>query len=272
MTGAVVPTGDAPPANVSPAPVRDAEWNPKKLDVAFLPSFLQAQFVPAYLKTSPAYLDGSLPGDIGFDPWGLAVLASPTEATDKFARTAKDRNAQMLSMTPEEQQRSLAWMQESELKHGRLAMLAAAGWPVAELWNFDFLHGEAGAGGTAGRAPSLFNGHLFDLPYVVFLLLAFAPLAYFDFTNKGKPNGGDFDFDPMGLAGPQKPAGAFPFEAFMGSKTPIDGVPNAKDMEAMKVAEIKNGRLAMMAITGMAVQETLWGSPVVEQTPFFFGR
>ena len=33
---------------------------------------------------------------------------------------------------------------------------------------------------------------------------------------------------------------------------------------------IKNGRVAMMAITGMAVQECLYGSPVIEQTPFFF--
>ena len=79
-------------------------------------------------------------------------------------------------------------------------------------------------------------------------------------------------FDPMGLAGKQQPAGAFPFEAFMGSKTPLDGLPHAKDMEKLKLAEIKNGRVAMMAITGMAVQECLWGNPVVDQTPFFFGR
>ncbi len=76
----------------------------------------------------------------------------------------------------------------------------------------------------------------------------------------------------MGLAGPQKPAGAFPFESFMSSKTPIDSLRYAKDLDAMKLAEIKNGRVAMMAITGMAVQECLWGNPVVEQTPFFFGR
>ena len=40
----------------------------------------------------------------------------------------------------------------------------------------------------------------------------------------------------------------------------------------MQLKEIKNGRLAMMAITGFAVQECLWGSPVVEQTGIFFGR
>ena len=55
-------------------------------------------------------------------------------------------------------------------------------------------------------------------------------------------------------------------------KSPLDALPNVKDLEAMKLAEIKNGRAAMMAITGFAVQEFLWGQPVIEQTPFFFGR
>jgi len=40
----------------------------------------------------------------------------------------------------------------------------------------------------------------------------------------------------------------------------------------VRASEIYNGRLAMLAITGMAVQEFLWRTPVVEQTPFFFGR
>merc|ERR1711924_5260 len=139
-------------------------------------------------------------------------------------------------------------------------------------------------GGTEGRVPSLFNGHLLD--YLPFLLGTFGPIAYldlkskgfdfkspkgFDFKKKGELNGGDYDFDPMGLTGPQKPAGAVPFDAFMTSK-PIGYVGNMKDMEDMKEAEIKNGRLAMMGITGMAVQECLYGTPVVDQTPFFFGR
>jgi len=250
-----------------------AEWNPNGLDVSLLPGPLKAQFVQSYLKTSPSYLDGAMPGDIGFDPWGLAVLANPSQATDAFARTAKDRDAQMLALDPEQQQQKLAWMQESELKHGRLAMLAAAGWPIAELYSGDFLHG---SGGTNGRAPSLFNGHLLD--YLPFLVIIFGPLAFLEFTARGKSDaqrlgvGGDYGFDPMGLSGPQKPVGAFPFDSFMGSKTAIDSVRYAKDLDAMKLAEVKNGRVAMMGITGMAVQETLWGNPVVDQTPFFFGH
>ena len=35
-------------------------------------------------------------------------------------------------------------------------------------------------------------------------------------------------------------------------------------------AEIYNGRLAMLAITGFAMQEALWGQPVVDQWSIFF--
>jgi len=241
-------------------------WNPNGLDVSMLPGPLKAQFVPSYLKTAPAYLDGSLPGDVGFDPWGLVSLASPTAATDKFARSAADRDAKMLAMAPEEQAQALAWMRESELKHCRLAMLAAAGWPLAELYSA----GERLQKLTNGRAPSLFNGHLLD--FLPFLIVVFGPIAYLEFQNKDRLPDGDYGFDPMGLAGPQRPYGAFPFDAFLGKQTPIDALPNAKDLPAMRLAEIKNGRLAMMAITGMAVQEFVWGVPVVQQTPFFFGR
>jgi hypothetical protein len=39
----------------------------------------------------------------------------------------------------------------------------------------------------------------------------------------------------------------------------------------MELAEVKNGRMAMLAITAYAAQEFLSGMPVVQQTPFFFG-
>jgi len=42
---------------------------------------------------------------------------------------------------------------------------------------------------------------------------------------------------------------------------------NRNEMEA---AEIKNGRLAMLGITGFAFQEAFWGTPVVDQTPILF--
>merc|ERR1711990_711282 len=107
--------------------------------------------------------------------------------------------------------------------------------------NSEFLHS---AGQTNGRAPSLFNGHLFDhLPFLVFV---FGGLAALELTTKDTVKNGDYGFDPLGFA---SGVGA---------------------MGTLKTAEIKHGRAAMMAITGFAVQEFLYGKPVVEQTPFFF--
>ena len=40
--------------------------------------------------------------------------------------------------------------------------------------------------------------------------------------------------------------------------------------QEMAKAEIKNGRLAMLAIVSFAMQEALWKTPVVDQTPLFF--
>ena len=57
---------------------------------------------------------------------------------------------------------------------------------------------------------------------------------------------GDLGFDPAGFAA------------------------ESAKKEQMALAEIKHGRLAMLAVTGFAVQEFLYGTPVIQQTPQFF--
>jgi Chlorophyll A-B binding protein len=42
------------------------------------------------------------------------------------------------------------------------------------------------------------------------------------------------------------------------------------DKKAMEAAEIKNGRLAMIAITAFVFQEVATGLPVVQETPYLF--
>ena len=112
---------------------------------------------------------------------------------------------------------------------------------MAELLNGSFLR----SGYTNGRAPSLFNGHLTDYaPFLIVFLGAFSALEYF---TKDTVTDGDYGFDPLG------------FES---------GLSGAK--RTLQTSEIKHGRAAMMGITGFAVQEFFYGSPVVEQTPFFF--
>jgi len=78
-------------------------------------------------------LDGTLAGDAGFDP----------------LRIAKD-------------QESLFTLREAEIKHCRLAMLAAAGWPLSELFHYKLalIMGLDDLLADQGKAPSILNGGL----------------------------------------------------------------------------------------------------------------
>ena len=91
-------------------------------------------------------LDGTLAGDAGFDP----------------LRIAKDRE-------------TLFSLREGEIKHARIAMLAAAGWPVSELSHYtlaSYFGTDLISLGSEGRAPSVLNGGL-DNAFVLLSLGAF---------------------------------------------------------------------------------------------------
>lgn len=84
----------------------------------------------------PDYLDGTLAGDLGFDPLGIA--------------SNKER---------------LFLFREAETKHARLAMLAAIGWPTSEIVHYEL----SGESWDTFRAPSVLNGGL-DNDMVLFAL------------------------------------------------------------------------------------------------------
>jgi hypothetical protein len=176
-------------------------------------------------------LDGSLAGDVGFDPLG-------------FAKSKK----------------TLFWMREAEVKHARLAMLGAAGWPLSELWHKQLasMLNLNSILANGDRAPSLLNGGLNSVYATGGLMISIIIAGFVEgkamnsgevFWNADKPEKyipGSFDFDPLNMYN------------LKGSKM------------AMETAEIKNGRLAMIAITAFAFQEAVTGIPVVQQTPFLF--
>mmetsp|Transcript_16133 Transcript_16133/g.23731 ORF Transcript_16133/g.23731 Transcript_16133/m.23731 type:complete len:343 (+) Transcript_16133:115-1143(+) len=176
--------------------------------------------------TRPLMLTGELPGDAGFDPFG-------------FAKSRED----------------LMNYREAEIKHARLAMLAAAGWPLSEVFDKKIaiaLH-LTPLIDASDRAPSVLNGGLGKVnPFYWIAVLGAASAIEFYGTNKSKSGDesyfpGNLGFDPLGLY----PEG----EA---------------DQKNMQLAEIKNGRLAMIAIFGFAIQEFVSKSGVIDETPFFF--
>jgi len=170
-------------------------------------------------------LNGAMAGDVGFDPLGLA-----------------------------KNQEDLNFYREAEIKHARLAMLAAAGWPISELLDkkLAFVLGMTPVLDAANRVPSVLNGGMGKIsPFYwggcVVLAAAVDVYGLSQVTKKEGYFAGNLGFDPFGM--------------------------NPKDAEGqkrMQLAEIKNGRLAMIAISAFAAQEFVSHVAIIDQVPFFF--
>jgi len=164
-------------------------------------------------SVKPAYLPADMPGNFGFDPLGLG----------KDAKT-------------------LERFQESEVIHGRWAMLGVAGSLAVEL---------AGQGNwfdaptwavNGGSATYLGASVPVDLPTligveVVAMAIAEGKRAEGDWTQRVYPGGA---FDPMGMS---KDSAVF---------------------ASKKVKEIKNVRLAMVAFVGFIGQHAATGKSPLE--------
>lgn len=174
----------------------------------------------------PTYLDGTLPGDYGFDPLGLGSDAG-----------------------------KLSWYVQAELVHCRFAMLGVAGvlvpelaskigisWPGANVAWFD-------AGKFDYFAPA---GTLFAIQMFFFGWAEIRRLQ--DIRKPGSVNQ-----DPL-FSQYSLPAGevGYPggiFDPFGWSKS--------ADLPTLKKKEIANGRLAMAAFAGFAAQAyTTGGTPL----------
>ena len=137
---------------------------------------------------------------------------------------------------------------EVELKHGRVAMLAALGFPVAEQFHPLFATDDAPSFSAFQQTPLQTFW-----PVVVGVIAVIEVFSVFTFENPasrdadGNPAqpwtikkdhvAGDLGFDPLGL----KPT-------------------DAAGLAEMQTKELNNGRLAMIAIAGMVVQEGITGS------------
>merc|ERR1719409_1599682 len=148
--------------------------------------------------------DNTLAGDMNFDPL-------------------------MIADTPDK----LAWMREAEIKHARLAMLAAFGWPVSEITNFGKLLTQD------GRAPSLLNGGLGEVNGIYWAGVVGLAI-YWEAQGLDKKFGKQDDYLP----------GMLNFD------------PLGADSPSMRNAEITNGRVAIVAITAFALEEALTKAPI----------
>lgn len=179
----------------------------------------------------PMKLDGSHAGDFGFDPLGF------TEEYDIY------------------------YMQECELRHARLAMLAAVGWPMSELVAPSWMLQD-------GRAPSVLNG--VNPLSAIAILTTFAAFGFLEYsTSLRRTTGtklGDIHKKDMAQVWKYGVAGDYNFDpANLYSVLGDDAI----GRKALREVEVAHGRYAMMGITYFAAWEALTGNPIVANNPLF---
>lgn len=130
----------------------------------------------------------------------------------------------------------LPWFREAELKHGRAAMLATVGFVVPE---FVRIPGEQF---SFESIPKVIDAHdaLPDSMIQIFLWISYleaVSIPALANMNEYDRRPGDFSFDPLGLY-------------------PTD----PEKQKKMQLAELKNGRLAMIAIGGMVAGAAVSGN------------
>lgn len=181
-----------------------------------------------------SYLDGSLPGDYGFDPFGLMA---PGGGDVGFINPS--------------------WLRYGEIMNGRFAMLGVAGCIAPEALAMaglapketGVLWFENGVFPFAGSKYEFWTDN-YTLFFVEIVLMQFAELRRLqDYRKPGSMGKQYFLGLEKGLGGsgdPPYPGGPF-FNPFGMGKTEAS-------MKDLKLKEIKNGRLAMLAWLGFACQ------------------
>lgn len=129
------------------------------------------------------------------------------------------------------------WFREAELKHGRAAMLATVGFVVPEFLRVP------GEQFSFEAVPKVIDAHdaLLDTSMIQILgWISFVEACTFPALanmNEFDRAPGDYGFDPIGLK-PQSP----------------------EKLKEYQLAELKNGRLAMIAIGGMVAGASITGN------------
>lgn len=171
-------------------------------------------------------------GDVGFDPFYLSSIPK------NFAGFLQPPSWKKTAGLP-----TLYWMREAELKHSRICMLAWFGW-VATDGGFGVTLRFPGEIYSVESIPTAYEAHniLVGQGSMTFMLLAigfieFCTGAVLVEVSKGESDrpAGNFGLDPM---------------SFLKGKSEAE-------VKRMELTELLNGRLAMLAFSGVCTQTAL---------------
>lgn len=131
----------------------------------------------------------------------------------------------------------IKWLQESEIKHGRICMLAFLGMLVQEFVHLpDPKYSNPLATQAFYQVPTASIWQIFLFCGLCEFLLHRGKISYLDmFSDGAKP--GELGFNPL----------------------------NLKMSDDIKLKEIKNGRLAMLGVGGVIHSMFIYKTPIVEQ-------
>lgn len=174
-----------------------------------------------------AALDGSLPGDNGFDPFFLSSIPKNFVG---FIQPPSWEETEGVS--------TIYWMREAELKHGRIAMLAVTGWiGVDQGLRLPFEQFSASAISNSYNAHNI----LVEQGTMAAMLLAIGLVEFSTGAVLVEVSKGESD----------REAGDYAFTGgFLKNKS-------EEEIFNIKTKEINNGRLAMLAFGGIATQTAL---------------
>jgi len=187
--------------------------------------------------SSSSSSSSTLPGDYQFDPLKISTNFDPFS---RYVYVDGERRERVKERPPGLVLRDY---REAEIRHGRLAMLAAIAWPIQELTNNWLLPISVNPFSIVDGGPTL--------PYIPFIMfLAIFGLGYLDIfageikrTETGEAYlPGECFWDPMGL------------------KSGMD----VDEVALMQEREVMNGRAAMLAVGIFAVEELNHGIAVTD--------
>ena len=144
--------------------------------------------------------------------------------------------------------------QEAEIKHGRVSMIAFLGIVFGELLQNGgiFFDGKI-------QGPAIYQYQQADavFPFSTVVLALIGAIELFTITKAWQPLG-DTLREPSGLAKLRSD-----YEPGMLGFDPLGLAPkNSKELDIVRVKELNNGRLAMIAVAGIVAQELVSGNPI----------